>query len=124
AGLLVLAVIGAGSATGAALLPLAVHWPVLSVLGLIAVLGFCAAGWNGVLIAEAARLAPAGRTGAATGGVLAFTFGGVVAGPSLFALIIDLAGRYSLAFAWLAVLPLAGGAIAWAAHRRHPTRDA
>jgi MFS-type transporter involved in bile tolerance (Atg22 family) len=73
-----------------------------------------------VLIAEAARLAPAGRAGAATGAVLACTFAGVVAGPSLFALVVGLAGGYSLAFAVLAVLPLAGAAIAWRAHAKAP----
>lgn len=118
AGMLVLAVIGLGSAATAALLPLALGWPVAGVLGLIAALGFCAAGWNGVLIAEAARLAQPGRAGAATGGVLACTFAGVVAGPSLFALVIGLAGGYAQAFAALALLPLAGAALAWRGHRR------
>jgi MFS family permease len=118
AGLPVLAVIGLGSAAAAAGLPLAVAWPAAAALALIAALGFCAAGWNGVLIAEAARLAPAGRAGAATGGVLACTFAGVVAGPSLFALVVGVAGGYSTAFAVLSVLPLAGAAVAWRAHRR------
>ena len=118
AGLPVLAVIGLGSAASAVLLPLAIAWPVPAVLALIGVLGFCAAGWNGVLIAEAARIAPPGQAGAATGGVLAFTFAGVVAGPSAFALVIGLAGGYSHAFAWLAALPLLGAAIAWRAHGR------
>jgi len=118
AGLPVLAVIGLGSAGAAALLPLAVPWPVPAALVLIAILGFCAAGWNGVLIAEAARMAPPGRAGAATGGVLACTFAGVVAGPSLFALMVGLLGGYSMAFAATAVLPLVGAAVAWHAHRR------
>jgi hypothetical protein len=116
----VLAVIGLLSAAGAVLLPMATSWPAPAVLGLIAALGFCAAGWNGVLVAEAARLAPAGRAGPATGGVLACTFAGVVAGPSLFALVVGVAGGYALAFALLAALPLAGAAIAGRAHRREP----
>lgn len=119
AGLLVLAVIGIGSAAAAVLLPLSVAWPVPAVLALIAVLGFCAAGWNGVLIAEAARIAPPGRAGAATGGVLALTFAGVVTGPSVFALVVALAGSYSMAFAVLAVMPAAGAAIALRSQRRY-----
>ena len=115
AGLPVLAVIGLASSASAVLLPLAVGWPVPAVLALIAVLGFCAAGWNGVLIAEAARIAPPGQAGAATGGVLALTFAGVVAGPSAFALVAGLAGGYSASFALLAVLPLLGAGIAWRA---------
>ncbi|WP_135466205.1 MFS transporter [Crenalkalicoccus roseus] len=118
AGLAVLALIGLASAVTAALLPLATAWPVAAVLALIGALGFSAAGWNGVLIAEAARMARAGRAGVATGGVLACTFAGVVAGPSLFALMVGALGGYSIAFAAIAVLPLAGAAVAWRAHRR------
>jgi len=122
AGLLVLAVIGLTSAATALLLPLAPRWPVPAVLALMAALGFCAAGWNGVLIAEAARMAAPGRAGAATGGVLACTFAGVVAGPSLFALVVGLAGGYSLAFAVLGLLPLGGAALAWRTHRAERAR--
>jgi MFS family permease len=123
AGLLVLAVIGIASAAAAVLLPFAIIWPVPAVLGLIGVLGFCAAGWNGVLIAEAARVAAPGRAGAATGGVLALTFAGVVTGPSVFALVVALAGSYSTAFAVLAAMPLLGAAIALRAQRRERPRD-
>jgi MFS family permease len=122
AGLPVLALIGLGSAAGAVLVPFAGGWPVAGLLGLVALLGFCAAGWNGVLIAEAARMAPPGRAGAATGGVLACTFAGVVAGPSLFALLVGAVGGYALAFALVAVLPLVGAVVAWHAHRREVAR--
>jgi MFS family permease len=118
AGLPVLAAIGLVSAVAVLPLPLAQGWPVAAVLALIGLLGFAAAGWNGVLIAEAARMAPVGSAGAATGAVLACTFAGVVAGPSAFALIAGATGAYSLAFAALAVLPLAGAGIAWRAHRQ------
>ena len=118
-GLRVLAGIGAGTAAAAAALPLAVGgWPDAAVLGLLCVLGACAAGWNGVLVAEAVRLAPAGEAGAAAGGVLAAAFAGVVAGPSVFALAVAWLGSYATAFAALAVLPLLGAAIAWRTHRR------
>lgn len=118
AGLLVLAIIGLGSAAAAVALPFAITWPVPAVLTLIGALGFCAAGWNGVLIAEAARIAGPGRAGAATGGVLALTFAGVVAGPSVFALVVAFAGGYSTAFAVLAVLPLLGAGLAFRAQRQ------
>jgi nitrate/nitrite transporter NarK len=122
AGLPVLALIGLGSAAGAVLVPFAGSWPVPGLLGLVALLGFCAAGWNGVLIAEAARMAPPGRAGAATGGVLACTFAGVVAGPSLFAVLVGLVGGYALAFALVAGLPLVGAVVAWHAHRQEVAR--
>lgn len=117
-GLRVLAAIGLVSALGVLALPFAMHWPEAAVLALFCVLGASAAGWNGVLMAEAARLAAPGRAGDAAGGVLAVTFAGVVAGPSLFALVVGVLGSYALAFAALAVLPLAGALGAWRTHRR------
>ncbi len=122
AGLGVLAVIGLGSAASGLLVPAATGWPSAGVLVLILALGVCAAGWNGVLIAEASRMAAPGQAGAATGGVLACAFAGVVAGPSLFALLVGVLGGYSIAFAAVAVLPLAGAAVAWRAHRRERRR--
>jgi hypothetical protein len=83
------------------------------VLALLVPLGFCAAGWNGVLIAEADRLAAPGRAGEAVGGVLVLSFGGVVIGPTLLAGLVGLAGGYAPAFALLALLPLAGAVLAW-----------
>ncbi|WP_137177278.1 MFS transporter [Roseomonas sp. AR75] len=54
--------------------------------------------WHGVLLAEAARLAPAGMRGAATGGVLSFgQVGGLVA-PLVFALMLSLTGSYGAGF--------------------------
>jgi hypothetical protein len=48
------------------------HWPLL-LLGLVgAGMSITALSWNGVLLAEAARLAPEGVRGSATGGVLSF----------------------------------------------------
>ena len=69
-------------------------------------------------VAEASRLAPGGETGAAAAAVLAAAFAGVVAGPSVFALVVAWLGSYAAAFAALAVLPLLGAAIAWCTHRR------
>jgi MFS family permease len=114
-GLLVLAAIGLGTAAGCLLVPVAPHWPDLLVLLLLCQLGACAAGWNGVALAEIARLAPPGLAGAATGAVMAITYGGVVVGPLLFAGLATLAGTTTYAFAAAALLPLAGAAIAWRA---------
>lgn len=57
--------------------------------------GASAVGWNGVYLAEAARLAPAGQVSAATGGCLFFTFLGVVVGPPAFAAVATLTNSYS-----------------------------
>ena len=79
--------------------------------------GATASGWNGVYLAEVARLAPSGQAGSATGGALAFTYAGVVAGPPLFATVLQLTDQsFALAYLTIAALTLAGGGlIAWKA---------
>ena len=95
-GMRTLAAIGAITVAGGLLLPLA--WPghPAVVIGLFGLLGGSAAGWNGVLMAEAARLAAPGRAGEAAGGVLAVAFAGVVVGPSLLGALIGAAGSYAI----------------------------
>jgi MFS family permease len=66
--------------------------------GVFALYGATATGWNGVFLAEVARLAPAEKTGAATGGALAMTYLGAVIGPPVFALITGYHGSYGMAF--------------------------
>ncbi|HEY4253386.1 MAG TPA: MFS transporter [Roseomonas sp.] len=116
-GMLVLTGLGLMSAAACLPLPLAIHWPAAALAPLLCLLGLCAAGWNGVMLAEASRLAPPGGSGYATGAVLSVTFAGVVTGPTLFAAIFAGVGSYAGAFALLAALPLAGAAVAWRAHR-------
>ncbi|MDB5317457.1 MAG: transporter [Rhodospirillales bacterium] len=116
-GLFVLMLVGLMAAACSLLLPLAIFWPPAALVVLLCLLGLCAAGWNGVALAEASRLAPAGAAGHATGAVLSVTFAGVVTGPTLFALIFSAVGSYAMAFALLAVLPLAGAVLAWRGQR-------
>src|SRR5438477_12346038 len=51
--------------------------------------------WHGILLSETARLAPAGRAGAVTGGVLSFGQIGAFLGPSAFSLMLYLTGGYA-----------------------------
>lgn len=60
-------------------------WPLSMVAAVSMLFGATAIGWNGVYLAEVARLAPTGTAGQYTGGTLFFTYFGVVAGPPLFA---------------------------------------
>jgi MFS-type transporter involved in bile tolerance (Atg22 family) len=84
-------------------------WP-LAAMALVAVChGATAIGWNGLFLAEVARLAPPGAAGAVTGGALFMTFLGIVIGPSLFSLTVDMTGSYRLAFAAISAVALAGG---------------
>jgi len=84
-------------------------WPAWLLFAYASVFGATAVGWNGVFLAEIARLAPEGRASAATGGSLFFTFLGVVVTPPLFNEVLALAGSYAVAYAIFAVPALAVG---------------
>ncbi len=75
---------------------------------MFAVMGLTAVGWNGVFLAEIARLAPTGLIGSATGSSMVVTFAGVMVGPAAIAGLYLVAGSYTLTFAMFAVVPLVG----------------
>jgi MFS family permease len=58
-------------------------------------LGFSASGWNGVLVAEVARLVGSDRAGEVTGRVLAYAYLGLAIAPGMFAWIARLADTRS-----------------------------
>lgn len=106
---LTLIIIGSLTALGA--LTIANLGPHSSPVLIVAVLigfGGVAIGWNGVIIAEAARLAPNGQIGAVTGGMMAFSFLGVVLGPGLFTTVFHALGSYTATFGLLSVCSLLG----------------
>lgn len=78
--------------------------PTWLVLGTIVVFGFTAVGWNGVFMAEIARLAPDGMIGSATGGVLVAVFFGVMIGPLIFNGILNVYESYTVSFAVMSVV--------------------
>lgn len=74
-------------------------WPVF-LIGLTAsALSATAMSWHGVLLAEAARLAPPGMRGSATGGVLSFGQMGGLLLPLIYALLLWQTGSHGLGFA-------------------------
>jgi len=83
-------------------------WSALGTAIVFVAMGATAIGWNGVFLAEVARLAPAGQASTATGGALFFTFAGVLIGPSLFAGIYSQLQSYAATFAVGAALAAAG----------------
>jgi MFS family permease len=85
------------------------QWPLWLLCLYASAFGATAVGWNGVYLAEVARLAPEGKASAATGGALFFTFLGVVITPPAFNLVLALAGSYSIAYAVFAAPALAVG---------------
>ncbi len=100
----VLGLLGIGMGLSAlAALAASPAWPAWLLVAYAAVFGATAVGWNGVFLAEVARIAPEGRTSEATGGCLFFTFLGVVLTPFLFNGVLALTGSYSTSFAVFAV---------------------
>jgi MFS family permease len=81
-------------------------WPFLAVLAVCVLYGATAVGWNGVFLAEVARLAPEGRVAIVTGGTQFFTFAGVLIGPPVFGAIAAGTGSYSTGFFLIAAVPL------------------
>jgi MFS family permease len=105
-----LGLLGMGMSAGAVATALMdAAWPTGWIVAVIILFGATAIGWNGVYLAEAARLAPPGKVGDATGGTLFFTFLGVVLGPPLFGAVATATDSYALAFVFFAVLTLIGG---------------
>ncbi len=85
------------------------EWPLAAVYALFLVFGASAIGWNGVFMAEIVRLAPPSEVGNATAGALVPTFGGVLFGPSLFAVAYKLLDSYALTFGGLTLVAVAAG---------------
>jgi MFS family permease len=74
-------------------------------MGLVgAVLSATAMSWHGILLSETARLAPAGKVAAVTGGVLSFGQIGAFLGPSAFSLLLYVTGGYGSGWA-VCVIP-------------------
>ena len=86
-------------------------WPLAGLAAVCAGLGLTGVGWNGVYLAEVAREMPIEKVGSATGGVMMFTFLGIVVGPSTFGAVVAMSGSYTPAFLALAVLAAATVAV-------------
>jgi len=104
-GLLALAMGAAAVATGR----FTPQWPLAVVALACAAFGATAIGWNGVYLAQVARLAPPGKAGDATGGSLVFTYAGVLFGPPAFTFLVGGGVSYASAFVVLAVPAVACG---------------
>jgi MFS family permease len=87
----------------------AAAWPTAALLAVCALYGATAIGWNGVQLAQVARLAPVGHAGAVTGAIGFVTFAGVVIGPPAFALLATVTGSYRAGFVAFGSLSLLCG---------------
>jgi hypothetical protein len=78
--------------------------------------GFFGASWNGITMAEIARLSPPDQIVEATAGSTMFTFMGYAAGPSLFAAAVPLFGwrvPYAVAGVQLGVMAAVQTFVLW-----------
>lgn len=115
-----LALLGLLGGTGYALLFWLVDLPTLAQVALFVAMGAVTIGWNGVLLAEVAHNAPEGQVGSITGGVLVYTFLGVIVGPSTFGSVYALTGHYGASFLTFSLFGFAGLVIAWRCHKAKP----
>jgi MFS family permease len=84
-------------------------WPRWLLFLFASIFGATAVGWNGVFLAEVARIAPAAKISEATGGCLFFTFLGVVVTPPAFNAALALFTSYAAAYAVFGIPALAVG---------------
>ena len=111
-GVQALTLLGLGSCLAAVLAAsLSLDLPWVAVLAISAVVGFIGVSWNGVFLAEVARLAPEGRVSEATSGTTLLTFLGYVLAPAGFTWALPLIGGYGPCFLAIAGLPLVAVAV-------------
>jgi nitrate/nitrite transporter NarK len=112
-----LSLLGIGMAVSAVLAAvIQPAWPTWLATIVTIVFSATAVSWHGVLLAEVARLAPAGRIGATTGAVLSFGDAGALVLPLLFSAALTLTGSYAPGFLIGGVFTLAVGL--WGVWRR------
>ena len=75
-------------------------WPEAIILVTVFVLGASAIGWNGVLLAQTAREAPAGQAGLATGSMIFFGYTVSIVMTMIFAKLHESLGYYHTGF-WM-----------------------
>jgi MFS family permease len=84
-------------------------WPYALIVTVCMAFGATTIAWNGVFLAQIVQLAPPGGVADTTGGATFFLFGGVVALPGMFTVLLALTGSYAIGFTAAAVLTLTAG---------------
>ena len=87
-------------------------WPQMGLMIVACIYTGTAFSWHGVLLAEAARLAPKGDVGTVVGGVLAFILSMVTLYPLMFSGILELTGEnFGVGYVTLALPALVVGSL-------------
>ena len=108
---MLLAMLGLGMAAAAIAMSRAgPHWPLAALTALAFGLGLTASGWNGVFLAEVARLSQPDRVAETTGTVLTASYAGLLSAPMLIAWASP-TGKLQASFAAIAILALAATAV-------------
>jgi sugar phosphate permease len=105
-------------ASSAALVLLDPGWPRPLVMALFFLLGASCVAWNGIVHAECARLSPPGMISLVAGGTSFFVFGGVMLGPTVFALAYGLIGSYGATFTLMVAQGIVALGLLGLAHRQ------
>lgn len=108
-----------GAAALALVAALMADLPTPLLLAASALIGVSAVSWNGVYLAEVARLSPEGQVGETTSASTFFSFIGYAVGPALFSILVEATGSYRLVYLLFAALP-ASAVLALLRLRRAP----
>lgn len=101
---LILAGIGLFGAVAAVLMGMLDYaWSFYEITALAVLYNITALSWHGILLAETARLAPPGKVGSVTGGVLSFTSIAMMIYPAVYGILLASTGSYSIGFLLAAV---------------------
>jgi MFS family permease len=114
-GLAVHALVAAGLSALWVLAGPAAPWPLLLLLGFLC--GFTSASWNGIFLAEVARVSPPDRVAEASSGAIMLCFLGYLLAPSVFAFAVGATGGWTVPFLSACVLlaAVALPVLAWGA---------
>lgn len=85
--------------------------------------GLCAMGWNGIWVALLAELAKTSQRGRTVGFGLTVSQTGIVAGPFLFGLLVDVTHTYRLAWSSVAIAMLAAAFVIARVHEGASTQQ-
>jgi MFS family permease len=106
---------------GLATAAMTASWSSIATIAVLMAFGGTVIGWNGLYMAEAARISGPAKVGIATGGIMMFNFMGVIIAPATFGLLSKWLGSTAATFGWFSILPLIG-ALALVPAIRHERR--
>ena len=98
-------------------------WQKPAVWAVAFVYGLTGIGYQGVLLAEIARVSPPGMAGVVTGGAVFFAYAGMILFPATFGLLLALTGSYRPAFFILGAIPIAVGVMLYVSARRYKLQE-